>query len=370
MMKNNLLILSLIKQSKIGIYLLVALGACMLYLTYYIFNIKNIDTANSQNTLSEIEFSNGASLNSRQTGSLKTDDFESLVGFWQENFLEEPIEADYNSLMSASNFFTIYSPLAEQGDHIAKYLVSRMVNNCMAAMHNYSFNKEYSAHTPNKENALWNDYQRCKDLMVDLSTSQKQAYSNNAFLGEIFGLLFPETSIDFDNLDSFPVREAKMKIYKQFNSGTTGVLRKPIDKEAALWFEAISKVQDPVSLHASFFLLSTSGAGSYAPFNEELTSWLLASCASGFGCNDYFSVSDGFAVLCSNRNIECFNKSPEELVSELAPNSTYNDILKRAKIISERIVDGEQDLLVLELLSTMSPENASVFESIVKNNAP
>jgi hypothetical protein len=355
------------KKKKIGLFLLTGFGFAFVFFANHIVDFRNNRSLYEESTPIEIGVANNNSTKKEKGNNEQAESFVSLADFWQKHFPQTNIEADYNSLASAAAFFNIYQPLAKQGDLSAKYLVSRMVNNCLAADYEYSSKKNAPYFDQNKFSALLNDYQRCKELLATLSEIEKQSYLHNSFIRDAFSILLPKVSVDLNELTSIPLSKAKIAFYQQFNSGTEGVLRESINMETAILFEAISRVKNPISLHASFSLLSTQALGTYKPFNTELTAWLLASCASGFGCSDNFSMTGGFAVFCSNQNVECYNKSPEELVSKLAPDAKYEEILKRAWVISKRISSGEQERLLLELLSKMSPENARVFASLQNN---
>jgi len=354
----------LIKKKKVLIYLLVGLILTFLINIFLVNNDEKVGFIDDKTGSIKLEKPSNSLQKAKLDVTIKIEDFASLTDFWQKHFPESSIEADFNSLMSASDFINIYQPLAEQGDLNAKYLVSLMVDTCLAVENEYVTVINSLYHDQNILEPLLNDYQRCQEFLSNLSDKERQDIAKTSIFNDIFDLMLPELSINLDNIASSSLSEERIKFYKQFNSGTEGVLKHPINKETAIFFETISRGKDPISLHAAFYLLSTQGAGEYEPFNRELTAWLLASCASGYGCKNNFSLTGGFAIFCFNRNVECYNKSPEELVTELLPNTNYKEVLNRAWLISQRISNGEQKQLLLELLSTMSPENARTFASL------
>jgi len=314
----------------------------------------NLETQDS--VLTTFETQNDILQKQSLNNSIKAGSFYDLVDFWKKTFILTTMESDFNSLMSASDFMAIYQPLADQGDDNAKYLISVMANNCLAVDYVYSSSRSSAYSSKSISEALFNDYQRCEIFLDNLSERERQALLRAPIINNIFDLLIPDFKVDLDRLDLYPLGKEKILFYRQFNSGTEGVLKQPMDKQDAVFFETISNVSSPINLHAAVLLLSTQGVGDYEPFNEELTAWLLASCASGYGCNDSFSMTGGFTMFCANRNADCFNKSPEEIISVLVPLASYEEILNRAWNISQRISGGEQELLLHELLSTISPK--------------
>ncbi len=296
----------------------------------------------------------------------EVEEFLELVDFWQTHFHLNRIEIDFNSLMSVSDLITIYRPQAEQGDPTAKYLISTLVKSCMSIDTSFEHTERHvqSVTDPNTYTFIMNSIERCEGVVNSLSKNEKQDMKKTGFVEDFFDLMLPNDSIDLDDLATFPISEKKQLLYEQFNTGITGVSKNPINHDVAILFEAFSKVDNPVRLQAVYTFLANLNLDGYEPFNEEVTSWLLATCASGYECNNFSVHGGGLTANCSYRNADCSVRTPEALVTNLAPNANYEDILKRAWQISQRIANGEQEQLILELLSKLSPENAKIFASL------
>ena len=307
-----------------------------------------------------------------KTNKIPGNDFLALVDFWQVSFPKRNIEADFDSLMSVSDFISIYQPMAEQGDLTARYLITVLVWNCLGVEDEYSQHERKASNGNNSKfnsmySALYNDYQRCEDFLSSFSTEDRRKFVDK-YQYFAYEFLEPDSALDFANPNAFPIDENKMNFYSNFNMGTTGNLTKPIDKKSAIIIEFFGKAKDPVSLYSTFTLLSNTGfEDGYKPYIQELTAWFIATCSSGYGCKNNFPNIGGDKIFCTNMNVDCYNKTPKEIVSELIPGANYDEILARAWTISERIVNEEQELLILELLSTMSPENAQKYKEFQKD---
>jgi hypothetical protein len=299
--------------------------------------------------------------------------FNSLENIWHLSFSKRTIEVDFVSFMSALDFISIYQPMAEQGDYLANYLISTMIWNCLSAEKEQSKSDMNANHINNskiqgKYLAVYNDFQKCEGFLLSFSEQERNIFISN-FQNQAFDFLAQDEAFDIENIDSYPLNQDKLNLYSNFNMGTEGVMKQSIDNSSAVFLELLTKVRDPITLYAAFSLLSnTSFKGGYNPYVKELTSWLLATCSSGYGCKNTFAQSGGDKVFCFNQDVDCFNKTPEELVSALLPGTRYSEILARARTISERIINGEQERLIFELLSTMSPENAQAYKQLQKKN--
>lgn len=267
--------------------------------------------------------------------------FESLQLFWRKNLPLTDIELSLLSRIPAKDFIELYEHRALNGDMSADFFISYLKNTCAnVALQKSQLNSQRVNNNP-LYSLLLNMSGQCSSLYAKpLNTEKLESLHYEKFNKQLSFLLEQKISFEAlseDSLNEVPNKRAEL--YDKFRK--EGALETDI-----AFYEGVARIKDAASFNAAMEVLSASAVTDNRSERKELAAWLVTSCASGYPCDYSQFTMNSFLQFCAHSGVECRDKTLREVVESYVPDTSYEDILRRSREISELIANHDGGLLM------------------------